>query len=268
MRSALLYTCILTVLATITGCESMGQGKFRKAVNYYNLEGLPSTGEFPNKIYSYPSQVGGVELAKFDMSALEPTVAEHCKNLLAVAGTKGICYFGNCYEMATEYKRAYGKCNAGIAKYVTEERRSNTHAAKLKAHKALLASNKDRAYEVITKYAKDNSLDLATMYLKEQPISLEDLVLEIMKGKVKPNTYFYASCCDGYKVTQPIEDGYRLTTDRSRGIPILLKTKATMFEGNKAGKDLYWVSYDGVSSYTTITGSSTQAIIMTQLIIK
>ena len=266
MRSALLYICLITVLATITGCESLGQGKFRGAVNYYNLEGLSYTGEFPNKVYSYPTQVGGVELAKFDLSVLEPKVAKYCKSLLEVAGTVATCF--DCYTVAQDYQRAYALCSGSVAKYVNEERMAKRHTANVKAHKARVAINKENAIRHMAEYAKSNGLNPAEIRYFYQPHTLLDVVLEIRKGKVEVSKHFNVKCCShvGYKVAQPIEGGYRLTTEHYKGLPILLKTNKTMFEGNKVGGGLGWLRYDGVSSYTTVTGAAKQAVLMTEVL--
>ena len=120
----------------------------------------------------------------------------------------------------------------------------------------------------MTEYAKANGLKPSEISYFYQPQTLLDVVLEIKKGKVEVNKYFNVKCCRhaGYRVTQPIAGGYRLTTEHYKGLPILLKTNKTMFEGNKAGKGLGWLRYDGVSTYTTVTGATKQAVLMTEVL--
>jgi hypothetical protein len=272
MRSKLLYIFLSIALATVSGCASHRLFNNKASfVAYQGLEGMSSVGEGGSQIQTYPTQVGGVELAKFDTSVLTPKQAKSCAVLTELAGQEATCdYLGDCRSVVKTYQDAYGSCIWGIKKHLEEQASVIRRADYQKKSLALTASNKKNAHAVIKKYAKDNNLSekvKKSLKLIEQPKSLEEIVRLIMKGDIPANTYFYASCCDGYKVAQPTGEGYRLTTKNYKGLPILLETEATMFEGNKAGRGLGWVRYDGVTKYTTTLGASTQALKMTKLVL-
>lgn len=265
MRSILLFIPLLATLAALAGCET--QRSFSRAVSYYHPDGLSSTGEGPDKVYTYPSNVAGVELDTFNMSVLNPSGITNCNFLKEISGQKAVC-FGNCYEEMKVYKAAYAWCNSSIITYTKEESDKKRQAYRAKVYKETQEANKKRAIEVLTKYAEEKSLDAGALHFYEQPVSLEDIMKDILKGKVKVNTYFYVKCCEGYEVAQPIDGGYRLSTKNYKGLPILLNTSKTMFEGNKAGRGLGWLRYEGVSSYTNVIGSAKQAVVMAEVLIK
>jgi hypothetical protein len=265
MRLILLYTSLLAMLVTLAGCET--QKNFSKAVRYYHLNGLSSSVEDGVKVYTYPSKIGGAELATIDMSLLKPSGTKGCNFLKEKSGQKAIC-FGNCYEEAKVYKAAYVGCNSAIVRYTKEEKDKKREAYRANLYRETQEANKKRAIEALTKYAEEKSLDAGSLHFYEQPISLEDIMKDILKGKVKVNTYFYVKCCEGYEVAQPINGGYRLATKNYKGLPILLNTSKTMFEGNKAGRGLGWLRYEAVSSYTNVIGSAKQAVVMADVLIK
>ena len=114
MRLILLCIPLLVILATLGGCET--QRSFSRAVSHHNPVGLSSSGEGEDKVYTYPSNIAGVELATLDMSFLNPSGITNCNFLKEISGQKAIC-FGNCYEEMKVYKAAYVRCNSSIINY-------------------------------------------------------------------------------------------------------------------------------------------------------
>jgi hypothetical protein len=262
MKQILIFltVCIATLN---TGCTLLKMHK--GTVDYHKLEGLTVAGEGWSTEYKYPNQIEGVDLASFDFNLLSPLSTGYCKDLRGKAGNDLSCFGSWCNSLAMEYRRTYKYCHQGIADYQKEERMKDMRAYVRTQNKARTDTNKNSAIAFMDKYADINNLTLSKLKYYYQPLSIEYVMGKIKKGEFKAPMYFNVKCCGGYKVSQPIDGGYMLTTENYGGLPIMLKTSTTLFEGNKAGRSLGWLKYEGVTKYKTAIGTDRQAILMAEI---
>lgn len=253
---------LISFLIFSTGCSFLGST--RRAVDWHKLEGLTVIGDGERRVFQYPNEVGGVNLATFDLNQLSPSGVDSCRSLKNKAGTDFFC-FNSCNSLAREYSWNYKKCFEGVARFHKEEEDKTLRAYINAKEVAQAKRHKKNAIAFMETYAKANNLEISNLTYYYEPLSIEYVMARIKKGEFKVPTFFNVKCCGGYEVSQPLDDGYMLITENYGGLPIILKTNTTLFEGNKAGASLGWLKYEGVTKYKTVIGTDRQAILMTEI---